>query len=116
MKRLTIAIAALAVLTLARAAGPHPKIKLDWDRAGEVLTYQSCGCADACWTAELKSAGKPKAMLRCDCEKLYFSRGKEAEHLIADSCREFDAPGKMSLIPQRMKGLTASAGKRVPGQ
>ncbi len=55
-----ISIAALVVLSPARAAGPHPKIKLDWDRAGEVLTYQSCGCADSCWTAELKRGGQLK--------------------------------------------------------
>ncbi|MGW8390199.1 hypothetical protein [Pseudoduganella sp. HUAS MS19] len=102
-----IAIAALLTLQPAHAAGQHTKFELDWKRDGEVLTYQSCGCADSCWIAELRKAKKIKARLRCDCEGLYFAKGQEAEQLVSATCNEFNGDGKMDLIPQRMKELEA---------
>lgn len=104
---LTLATAMHVALPQALAAGGRPKYQLDWDRAGEVLTYQSCGCADSCWTAELRAARKLKARLRCDCEKLYFAKGQELERQIADSCDELNGSTKMQAIPQRMKELEA---------
>jgi hypothetical protein len=101
------AIAALFSIQPAEAAGQHSKFQLDWNRNGEVLTYQSCGCADSCWIAELRKGKKLKARLRCDCEKLYFAKGQEPEQLASDSCNEFNAVGKMDLIPQRIKELEA---------
>ena len=98
-------IAMLVLLPAVQAAGQHHKYNLDWPRAGEVLTYRSCGCADAGWTAELRKGKKLKARLRCDCEKLYFTKELGPEQKIADSCDEFNAEGKMELIPQRMKEL-----------
>lgn len=106
MKLLALsAIATLLILPPAKAAGQHTKFELDWHRQGEVLTYQSCGCADSCWTAELRKGKKLKARLRCDCEKLYFAKGQEPEQLASDNCHEFNADGKMNLIPQRIKEL-----------
>lgn len=32
--------------------------KLNWDVPGEELIYRSCGCADACWVAEVRSVRK----------------------------------------------------------
>ena len=98
-------IAMLVLVPAVQAAGQHHKYNLDWPRAGEVLTYRSCGCADSCWTAELRKGKKLKARLRCDCEKLYFTKELGPEQKIADSCDEFNAEGKMELIPQRMKEL-----------
>ncbi|SFG17416.1 hypothetical protein SAMN05518865_10957 [Duganella sp. CF458] len=100
-----IAIATLLVLQPAKAAGQHARFELDWNRPGEVLTYQSCGCADSCWTAELRKGRKLKARLRCDCEKLYFAKERGPERIIADRCDEFNTEGKMDLIPQRIKEL-----------
>lgn len=106
MKLLALsAIATLLILPPAKAAGQHTKFELDWHRQGEVLTYQSCGCADSCWTAELRKGKKLKARLRCDCEKLYFAKELGQEQEVADNCKEFNAEHKMELIPQRMKEL-----------
>lgn len=102
---LLFAITALLTLQPAKAAGPRAKYNLDWPRPGEELTYQSCGCADSCWTAELRKGSKLKARLRCDCEKLYFAKGQGPELLVSDTCNEFNAEGKMDLIPQRVKEL-----------
>lgn len=103
-----IAIVVAAPILLqpaAHAAGPHQSYRLDWSRAGEVLTYQSCGCADSCWVAELRKGRKLKARLRCDCEKLYFARELGREQEIAGSCDALNTDRKMDLIPQRMKEL-----------
>jgi len=100
-----IAIAAMLTLPPAIAAGQHSKFELDWRRNGEVLTYQSCGCADSCWIAELRKGKKLKARLRCDCEQLYFVKQRGQEQKIADNCAEFNTKEKMDLIPQRMKEL-----------
>jgi hypothetical protein len=100
-----ILLAMLVLIPAVQAAGQHPKYNLDWPRAGEVLSYQSCGCADSCWTAELKQGKQLKARLRCDCEKLYFTKEGGQEQKVADSCDEFNVEGKMGLIPQRMREL-----------
>ena len=100
-----LAIAPLLALQPAIAAGQHSKFELDWNRKGEVLTYQSCGCADSCWVAELRKGKKLKARLRCDCEKLYFAKELGREQKVADNCDAFNAEGKMELISQRMKEL-----------
>jgi len=69
----------------AKAQSGHP-YKLNWDVPSEELIYRSCGCADACWVAEVRSVRKMtvKATLRCDCEKLYFSEGKSLERIGLD--------------------------------
>jgi hypothetical protein len=100
-----IAIAAMLTLPPANAAGQHSKFELDWRRNGEVLTYQSCGCADSCWVAELRKGRKLKARLRCDCEKLYFAKELGREQEVADSCDALNTDRKMDLIPQRIKEL-----------
>jgi len=81
--------------------------KLNWDVPGEELIYRSCGCADACWVAEVRSVRKmgSKAALRCDCEKLYFSEDNGLEITISDDCKEFSQVGKMDLISKRIKAL-----------
>jgi len=57
-------------------AGGSGTSSLDWPHAGEVLDYRSCGCADACWMAEVRHQRTKalKARLRCDCETLHYSR------------------------------------------
>jgi hypothetical protein len=56
----------------AQAAGGTGTYALDWSHAGETLQYRSCGCADSCWVAEVKSqrTHKTLAALRCDCTRL----------------------------------------------
>lgn len=107
MRSLTAIVVAPLILLqpAAYAAGPPPLYKLDWSRAGEVLTYRSCGCADSCWVAELRQGRKLKARLRCDCEKLYFAKELGQEQEVADSCDALNTDRKMDLIPQRIKEL-----------
>ena len=91
------------------ASGTGPST-LPWKTQGEVLQYRSCGCADACWVAEVRSVpGKAlKARLRCDCERLHFSVGaKGAERVYAPSCEASEGPGKPQWISQTMQRLLA---------
>ncbi|GKT01120.1 hypothetical protein AVKW3434_17045 [Acidovorax sp. SUPP3434] len=57
-------------------AGGTGAYALDWPHAGEALTYRSCGCADACWVAEVRDRRTKalKARLRCDCETLHYQQ------------------------------------------
>jgi hypothetical protein len=105
-----------ALLMLAAAGNVHAqsghRYKLNWNVPGEELTYRSCGCADSCWVAEVRSTKykeRAVATLRCDCQKLYFSdvRGKEA--IISESCAPFDEDDKMELIADRIKALRSGA-------
>jgi len=62
---------------------------LDWRVDGEVLAYHTCGCADACWIAEVRhtTTNAIQSRLRCDCEKLYFSHpGLSNENIVSESC------------------------------
>lgn len=92
--RLICMLAALLLFPFsASAAGGTGKSTLPWERPGEVLEYHSCGCADACWVAEVRSITSHVllARLRCDCEHLYFSvgaRGKEESDV--HSCSVLD--------------------------
>ncbi|MBY0243653.1 MAG: hypothetical protein K2X55_30545 [Burkholderiaceae bacterium] len=85
--------------------------KLTWNVPGEELIYRSCGCADACWIAEIRNLRKMKvkATLRCDCEKLHFSEGKGFERVVAQDCNEFNDVGKMELISKRINELRSQA-------
>jgi len=91
------------------ASGGTGEYELDWPVRGEFLAYHSCGCADACWVAEVRSRRTKavKARLRCDCEKLYFYRhGREAEQKISDSCSSInDGKIKSEAIRHNMEDL-----------
>lgn len=101
----------LLFLALAAAGGASAQsghqYKLDWSVPGEELIYRSCGCADSCWVAEVRSIRKKtvKAKLRCDCEKLYFSSASDAERVVSESCDAFNEDGKMDRIAPRIKEL-----------
>lgn len=75
MRRLLL-LMLLSFAAVARAAGGTPPYPLDWRVPGEELVYRSCGCADACWVAEVRDrrTHAVKARLRCDCETLHFER------------------------------------------
>lgn len=81
---------------------------------GETLSYHACGCADACWVAELhdKRSKSAKASLRCDCERLNFAAA--GRHLAPDttlgSCGAInDSSEKFELIPKKLQRLKAMA-------
>ena len=91
------------------ASGGTGEYQLNWSVRTEILAYRSCGCGDACWIAEVRSktAGKVKARLRCDCEKLYFSvPGKKTERIVASSCEAInDSDAKAALIAEKLLDL-----------
>ncbi|NVM75978.1 hypothetical protein FHW83_001765 [Duganella sp. SG902] len=107
-----VAFAFLLLATGGVFAQSGASYKLDWNVKGQELIYRSCGCADSCWVAEVRSLRQKKrvvAALRCDCEKLYFSDAAGKERMVSESCAAFDAEGKMDLISKRLKELQSQA-------
>jgi hypothetical protein len=82
--------------------------KLPWNNPTEVLEYCSCGCADSCWTAEVrtKKTKSLKAKLRCDCEKLYvFIPEEHAERVYQENCSAFENDYKMEIIKKSLEKI-----------
>lgn len=114
-KRLTQLIATLLLLSIPLAATASCCDGVgtaDWDGPGEVLEYHSCGCADACWVAEVRhrKTQRLKARLRCDCEKAYFSVGPSkiggpAEQVFENSCTRFEQDDKFAAINKALKRI-----------
>ena len=108
-----IRCATLAALVLAAGgacAQSGRPYKLDWTVPGQELVYRSCGCADSCWVAEVRTAERARrvvAALRCDCEKLYFSDVKGVERMVSETCAPLNDEGKMDRIAKRIKELQA---------
>jgi hypothetical protein len=108
----------LTITASALASGGTGEYELAWPVRGEILAYHSCGCADSCWVAEVRTArtNAVKSRLRCDCEKLYFSPGEADERIVAESCNSInDAANKPDAIRRDMAHLlkpALSASKR----
>jgi hypothetical protein len=85
---------------------------LEWGRKSEQLTYRSCGCADSCWTAELRDrrSKRLKAILRCDCESLLAVYPvKSAERKLHETCDAVnESTDKMKAISETMKILVST--------
>lgn len=79
---------------------------LDWDNSKEKLIYHSCGCADACWVADLrdKASNTSKIRLSCDCEKLHLKIGK-AETVYQENCRAFENMDKFQHIVDTIQAI-----------
>jgi hypothetical protein len=112
--RVALLLACALALKGAHAAGGHETYQLKWPVQGETLRYHSCGCADACWVADLqdKRSKSAKASLRCDCERLHFSTA--GRHPVQDttlgSCAAInDSSQKFELIPKKLQQLRAAA-------
>ncbi|MDD5365900.1 MAG: hypothetical protein PHR30_11210 [Gallionellaceae bacterium] len=104
-----LVIGAMFVSINVHASGGTGEYELDWPARGEILVYHSCGCADSCWVAEVRSV-RPKTVrsrLRCDCEKLYFSHpGRSRERIVSDSCRGInESKNKPDAIRRNMERL-----------
>ncbi|ADX45467.1 hypothetical protein Acav_1546 [Paracidovorax avenae ATCC 19860] len=108
-----VAVSAAALLfsmgwtTVAVAAtAPYP---LDWPHAGETLIYHSCGCADACWVAEVRDARTRalKARLRCGCETLHYQPASHAsEAILPGGCEPINGSrDKPAAIRERLEQL-----------
>jgi hypothetical protein len=90
------------------AFGGHEIQELDWNNPTETLKYHTCGCADSCWVAEVRSrkTNQLKARLACDCEKLYVSLdAKTPDRIYKNDCSEFETDEKFKKIPRAMKSL-----------
>ena len=70
-----VALVLFWVVSSANAAGGTGVYELPWLNSQETLEYHSCGCADSCWVAEVRSrkTRQLKAKLRCDCKLLYLT-------------------------------------------
>lgn len=86
--------------------------RLNWESRHDILEYHSCGCADACWVAELrqKKTRRLKARLRCDCEKSYVSIGPgpiggPLERPYENTCIMFEGDNKFQAIHDAMKEI-----------
>lgn len=100
---------------IANASSDPQLLTLSWPVKGEQLTYRSCGCADACWVAELRTGSRKqlKARLRCDCSGLYVTHPvNTAEQKRAESCPMNEGPDKMLKISKEMKGVVEGRPER----
>src|SRR5262245_5247488 len=84
----------------------HPVSALEWKNKNEILEYQSCGCADSCWTAKLLNKKRELiAELRCDCKSAFAKTTAKLEWKYAESCEEFEQENKMEAITNAIKKL-----------
>ncbi len=104
-----LGIALLLCANGAQAQASHIPRTLDWSRSDEVLTYRTCGCADACWVAEVTDRRTHilKARLRCDCETLLAYRPlAEPARTVEGRCEAVNASGdKFGALRARLQGL-----------
>jgi hypothetical protein len=82
--------------------------KIPWNLKNEVLMYRSCGCADACWVAEVrnKKTGSIKIRLRSDCEKILQKVGSQTEQEFKGDPEPFFSMQKFDAIPKAMHDLS----------
>lgn len=109
----TTAAGILLAITILLGAGQcaasfgNPADQPLWTGKQERIVYNTCGCADSCWIAELKDrqTRRTKAALRCDCQQLYFKRAGQREHVIEDNCNVFEnAAGNKEAIIRKTMG------------
>ncbi len=90
-------------------------MQIAWPSKGEILSYQSCGCADSCWQAELQERHSRilKARLRCDCETLfYYQPTAEPQRRVIGSCDVINnSDDKQAAIRRQIELLLHPSGK-----
>jgi len=108
------AVALLGLLTSALGSAMadtpiHPLYTLNWPVRGEALHYRSCGCADACWQAEVrvKRTRTLRARLSCDGELLHYDQPLASpKRRTIGSCAPInDSEHKVELIEDQLKQL-----------
>ncbi|WCM91866.1 hypothetical protein M5C99_15965 [Acidovorax sp. NCPPB 2350] len=103
----------LGVGLAAHASGGAATYPLDWPHVGEVLTYRACGCADACWVAEVRLLRTKalKARLRCDCETLRYQQSSAgSEEKALGGCEPINGSERKSdAIRERLEQLLHSS-------
>ena len=106
----------LVCASAAWGAGGTGSTALAWKHPGETLVYRSCGCADACWVAEVRDrrTSAVKARLRCDCEVLHFERPAvvAAAPAVLGSCAALNgSEDKAGAIGSALDGLLQGPGR-----
>ena len=89
--------------------------RLPWPHAGETLRHTTCGCADSCWSAELRDTRTHQLKLRLQCASLQLqltrptrTPGMKAEPEVLGTCEAIHAsPQKFDLIQDKLKSLRA---------
>ena len=117
MSRGVLALLGFLCVVPAWGAGGTGESLLAWRHPGEVLVYRSCGCADACWVAEVRDrrSQRAKVRLRCDCEVLHFERLAVAAAPVAlGSCAALNGSGdKAGAIGSALDDLLQGPGDAV---
>ena len=115
MSRWVLILLGFLCAATAWGAGGTGASALAWRHPGEVLVYRSCGCADACWVAEVRDrrTSAVKARLRCDCEVLHFERlAVAAAPEVLGSCAALNGSGdKAGAIGSALDGLLHGPGR-----
>lgn len=118
--KVALPLACALALNVAHAAGGYETYRLKWPVKSESLSYHSCGCADACWVAEVhdKQSKSMKASFKCDCERLHFSTA--GRHPVPDitlgSCSAInDSSQKFELITEKLLQLKTVASPSKSG-
>lgn len=98
---------AAPLATAASGTELHPLYQLPWSNPKEVLTYRSCGCADACWTATVKvrKTGTLKARLKRSCDRLDYALGRKPLQPLNRPLEPFDTDHKNQEIKQTLEEI-----------
>lgn len=89
------------VPTSASASAGTGEYRLPWGFKGESIFYHSCGMADDCWVAEVRTLKNRQAIARlhCDGEQLlYRIDAKSEEQVLSATCDETNRIDKPEQI------------------
>ena len=107
MKMNAILLGAVSLLASQVFAMSGESQLLAWPNPREALRYTTCGCADSCWTVDLRERRTHRLMLRlhCGCETLEVVwPGKPPDE--AGSCTAMnDSPDKFERIMEKVRQL-----------
>lgn len=102
-------VGALLVCAAGGVFASHEPYELDWPIKQQALTYQSCGCADDCWVAEVSDRQSRIFLgrLRCDCSTLFFYKpSPNPQSRVLGSCAPVNAAQrKPAVIAEKLMHL-----------
>lgn len=91
-----------------QASGGTGEYNLPWGFRGEAIFYHSCGMADYCWVAEVRTLKDRRAIasLHCDGEQLLYRLAeKSEEQVLSATCEEantLDKPKQIRAVLMRI--------------
>ena len=114
MLRLIFSAFLMVLIFSSAQAESGKKSNLDWPNPKEKLVYYSCGCADACWVADLqnKASGKSKIELICGCETMHL-KIKGVEKPYDGQCKTFENEDKFERIVAEIAKIQAAEKAKV---